>query len=367
VKTVFAPGRVNLIGEHTDYAGGLVLPVAIQLGVTVRWHPLAGRVRVRSRELGESADLPAGAPVEVGDYDGWSRDVAAVIQVLSDAGRPAAGIDAELSSTVPIGRGLASSAAVTVSLALALCRAASFSVEPLALACLARDAERLARNVPVGLMDPAASLLGRRGHALFLDCGDEEFRQVTLPRRLEIAVVDSGVRHDLADSPYASRRSEVERGDPRRLRHIASENDRVRRVVRALESEDVEALGPLFRAGHDSLRDDFEASTPELDLLVDLAYAAGATGARLTGGGFGGSIVVLTRQGDTANLLGRVVTEYEAETGKRASAVVLRTTDGAIAPRERRRSVTSDTVGNGDDVELPRDWTEGWHPARYWR
>jgi galactokinase len=332
VSTVFAPGRVNLIGEHTDYAGGLVLPVAIHLGLTVGWRASPSRVRVHSRELGEVADLP----VE-GDADarGWSRDVAAVLEVLARAGRPAVGMEAELSSTLPMGRGLASSAATTVSLALALCQAASFDIEPLALARLAVDAERLARNVPVGLMDPAASLLGRRGHALFLDCGSEEYRQVVLPRSLALAVVDSGVRHDLEVSPYAVRRSEVEQGDPRRLRHVVSENERVRRVVDALESNDVDALGPLFRAGHDSLRDDFEASTPELDLLVDLAYAAGAVGARLTGGGFGGSIVVLAREGDMATLLDRVVTGYAAETGKEAEAVLLRTADGAATGATR--------------------------------
>jgi galactokinase len=335
VNSVFAPGRVNLIGEHTDYAGGLVLPVTIHLGVTVRWRAAEGRVRIRSVELGETVDLPADPAVETRDDEGWARDVAGIVQVLAAAGRPAAGIDAELSSTLPMGRGLASSAAVTVSLALALCRAASFAVEPLALARLAADAERHARNVPVGLMDPAASLLGRRGHALFLDCGREEYRQVALPRGLELAVVDSGVRHDLEVSPYAVRRSEVERGDPRRLRHVASENDRVQRVVTALESSDVDALGPLFRAGHDSLRDDFEASTPELDLLVDLAYAAGAVAARLTGGGFGGSIVILARKGELASLLGRVVAAYDAETGSRAQAITLRTADGAGGDQRR--------------------------------
>jgi galactokinase len=367
VKTIFAPGRVNLIGEHTDYAGGLVLPVAIHLGVTVRWQRGTDRVRVRSVELGESVDLPAGPPLAVQEYNGWSRDVAAIVQVLADAGWPAVGIDAELSSTVPMGRGLASSAAVTVSLALALCRAASFAVDPLVLARLAGAAERLARDVPVGLMDPAASLLGCRRHALFLDCGREQYRHVALPRRLEIGVVDSGVRHDLQDSPYAARRAEVERGDPRRLRHVASENDRVRRVVEALESEDVEALGPLFRAGHDSLRDDFEASTPELDLLVDLAYAAGAVAARLTGGGFGGSVVVLARDGDIASLLERVVTRYGDESGKRAHASVLRTVDGAAASRGRCHFATGQVLANGDDGALPRDRTEGSYPAGYWR
>src|SRR2546423_1037385 len=128
----------------------------------------------------------------------------------------------------------------------------------------------------------------RRGHALLLDCGSEEYRHVPLPERLVVLVVDSGVRHSLEHSGYAERRAEVERGDARRLRHVTSENERVRHVVAALEGGDLDALGPLFRAGHDSLRDDFEVSTPELALPVDLAYERGAVAPRMTGGGTGG-------------------------------------------------------------------------------
>ena len=238
-----------------------------------------------------------------------------------------------LSSTVPIGSGLSSSAVLTVSLALALCQAAAFELEPLELARLMQEAERRAVGVPCGLMDPACVLLARRGHALLLDCGSAEYSHVPLPAGVAIVVIDSGVRHALEHSGYAERRAEVERGDPRRIRHVTSENERVRRVVSALEAGDVDALGPLFRAGHDSLRDDFEVSTPELDLLVDLAYELGALAARMTGGGFGGSIVVLADAGGASVLAEAVAAAYGERTGREGRFYVCESVDGAAVPR----------------------------------
>jgi galactokinase len=304
---VFAPARVNLIGEHTDYSGGLVLPVAIDLGTTVAWQPGDDGVRVRSTAVGAV---------------GWERYVEAVVGLLGEAGRPDVGIDATVDSTVPLGAGLSSSAALTVSLSLALCSAASFEIEPMALAKLCQEAERVAVGVPCGLMDPATALLARRGHALLLDCGTEEHRHVPLPEGVAIVVIDSGIRHSLEHSGYAERRAEVERGDPRRMRHVRSENERVRRTVAALERGDLAALGPIFRAAHDSLRDDFEVSTPELDLLVDRAYAHGAIAARMTGGGFGGSIVALVERDRAAAF---------AQAAGGAGARVCATVDGAAA------------------------------------
>jgi galactokinase len=327
---VFAPARVNLIGEHTDYSGGLVLPVAIDLGTTVSWEPLDAVVRVRSLAFGETLELGADGSGAAG-LSGWGRFAAAVLALLHERGRPPAGIDATIASTVPIGGGLSSSAALTVSLALALCRAASFEVEPLELARLMRQAEARAVGVPCGLMDPACALLARRGHALLLDCGSEDYRHVPLPEGLAVVVVDSGVRHSLEHSGYAERRAEVERGDPRRLRHVTSENERVRRVVALLEAGDVAGLGPVFRAGHESLRDDFEVSTPELDLLVELAYEHGAAAARMTGGGFGGSIVVLADAGGAEALAAAVVTAYAERTGREGRAYVCASVDGAAA------------------------------------
>jgi galactokinase len=182
-------------------------------------------------------------------------------------------------------------------------------------------------------MDPACVLLARRGHALLLDCCSEEYRHVLLPEGIAIVVVDSGVRHALEHSGYAERRTEVERGDPRRIRHVASENERVLQVVAALEAGDVDALGPLFRAGHDSLRDDFEVSTPELDLLVDLAYELGAVAARMTGGGFGGSIVILADAGSASLLADAVVAAYRERMGREARFYVCESVDGAAVRR----------------------------------
>jgi galactokinase len=328
--TVFAPARVNLIGEHTDYSGGIVLPVAIDLGTTVTWQPLDGLVRVRSLAFGDVVEIGADGS---GAAVGWGRYVAAVAALLHERGRPDAGVDAVESSTVAIRIGRSSSAALTVSLARARCGAASFELEPLDLARLMQEAVRRAAGGPCGLMDPACVLLAHRGHAFLLDCGSEEYRHVPLPAGVAIVVVDSGVRHALEHSGYAERRAEVERGDPRRLRHVTSENERVRRVVSALEAGDIGALGPLFRAGHDSLRDDFEVSTPELDLLVDLSYEHGALAARMTGGGFGGSIVVLADAVGADALADAIVAAYHERTGREGHFSVCESVDGAAVRR----------------------------------
>ena len=356
----FAPGRVNLIGEHTDYSGGLVLPVAVDRGVTVRWHPDPGAIRLRSAEFPETVELePDGTPHSA--LTGWVRYAAAVAELLRQRGRPAAGLDGTISSTVPVGAGLSSSAALTVALALALCRTAGFELARLELAGVAQEAERRAVGVPVGLMDPAVSLLARRGHALLLDCGTEEHRLVPLPPGLAIVVFDSGVRHTLEHSGYATRRAELEQALPalggarpsevtveaaeeaalaagvdevarRRLRHVVSENERVRACVRALEAPggpDRAALGALFREGHASLRDDFEVSIPELDLLVELADGEGAVAARLTGGGFGGSVVALADDDRAEGLAASVTAAYVARTGRTGTGRVYATSDGA--------------------------------------
>jgi galactokinase len=266
-----------------------------------------------------------------------------------------------VSSTVPVGAGLSSSAALTVAFSLALCRAAGFELPRLELAHLAQRAEHLAVQVPVGLMDPAVSLLARRGHALLLDCGTEEHRLVPLPPELAVVVLDSGVRHSLEHSGYATRRAELERALPalggarpsdvtveaaeaaavaagvdevarRRLRHVVSENARVRACVRALEAAegpDRKTLGALFREGHASLRDAFEVSIPEVDLLVELAYEQGAVAARMTGGGFGGSVVALA-DADTADAFAaRTAEAYVACTGRAGSGHAYETADGA--------------------------------------
>src|SRR5690348_13984657 len=267
MRAFFAPGRVNLIGEHTDTTGGLVLPVALELGVEVRGEP-AERVRLTSDAFVGAVDVAADGS---GPAEGWARYVAAVALELGRLGREPVGLEGEVSSTLPAGAGLSSSAALEVATALALCAVAGLAPKPLELAQACRRAEHAAVGVPSGILDQAASLLSRRDHALLLDTGTLEHRHVRVPDGIAIVVVDSGTRRALEHSGYAVRHAELRAGDPRRVRHVTTENERVRGVVAALERTppDLDALGELFRAGHDSLRDDFEVSTPELDLLVD--------------------------------------------------------------------------------------------------
>ena len=264
--SVRAPGRVNLIGEHTDYTGGLVLPIAIQLGITLTFEP---------------AEL----------FELESPLAAAVAGELAGLGRPDVGIRGTVDADLPQRAGLGSSGAFEVAVACALCEVGRFEVEPLELAQACRRAEQRATGVPSGILDQAASLLGRAGHALLLDCGTLEHRHVAFPDDVAILVLDSGERRSLQTSGYGERRRELEAGNPRRVRHVETENARVRETVAALERGDVEALGPIFAASHASLRDDYEVSTPALDSLVDAALEAGAFAARMTGGGFGGCIV----------------------------------------------------------------------------
>jgi galactokinase len=288
--SIRAPGRVNLIGEHTDYSGGLVLPVAIDLGIGLTVRP-AERIALVSN--GDSIELAADGS---GDSAGWGRYVAGVAHELAELGRPSVGIEGAVEADLPQGAGLGSSGALEVAVALALCAVAEFELEPVQLALACQRAERRAVGVPSGILDQAASLLGREGCALLLDCGTLEHRWVEVPHELAVIVVDSGERHSHEGSGYADRRRELEAGDPPRVRHVTTENERVRELVAALESSDLHTLGGIFAASHASLRDDYEVSTPTLDGVVASALAAGALGARMTGGGFGGSVVVLAEQ-----------------------------------------------------------------------
>jgi galactokinase len=318
VRRFLAPGRVNLIGEYTDLVGGLVLPAALDLGVTIEVERADG-IRLRSRGYG-SIELPAAEAPR-----GWGRYVAAVDAELTALGRPPVGVEGSLTSTLPAGAGLSSSAALEVAVALALCAVADFDVEPLALAQACRRAEHRAVGVPSGLMDQAASLLGREGHALLLDTATLEYEHVPLPRDLALVIVDSGTPRALEGTGYATRKRELEEGHPRRRRHVETENERVRAVVRALRADDRAALGELFRAGHESLRDDLEVTTAELDRLVELAYAHGAVAARMTGGGFGGAIVALAPTAGAQAVAGAVLADY----GSNGRAFVSRAADGA--------------------------------------
>jgi galactokinase len=292
---VRAPGRVNLIGEHTDYNDGLVLPMAIDRECLVAYRPRSDRqVHVRSLDGPDPSALAA-----------------ATAAVLGRLGRPAIGVDAVLASSVPIGAGLASSAAVAVGLALALCDAARWSLPVPELADACRQAETLATGVPCGLMDPLTALVGQAGCALMIDCRSLAVEPLPIGPGVEVVVADSGQRRRLAESAYAERRAgcaqaarrlglhslrdatpEQAAADPL-ARHVVSENRRVGEMAAALGDRDWERAGRLLDEGHASLRDDFGVSTPQLDRLAEELRAAGAWGARLTGAGFGGCVVAL--------------------------------------------------------------------------
>ena len=324
----FAPGRVNLIGEHVDYCGGAVLPLALPLGVTVRAVPRDDElVTVRSAGFDGVATVePAARPGDV--TPSWARYAAGVMDVLRDERLPLVGFDAVVTSDLPAGAGLASSAAFDVAFArsaLAVSGCADAIPAGAALADVCRRAEERAAGVRCGIMDPYVALHGETGRALLLDCGTLEHRGVALGD-VAIVVADSGVRHALAASAYNTRRAEcasafraligtgcrapflgaateedVHRAALReplasRARHVATESARTRAAAAALERGDVEAFGALLDASHDSLRDDFEVSCDELDELVAAARAVpGVLGSRMTGGGFGGCTVTAVR------------------------------------------------------------------------
>jgi galactokinase len=313
----WAPGRVNLIGEHTDYNDGLVLPFAIPRGTYAAVARRAdGRLRCLSLEEGPAKDADA-QQAGPGRSDGWSAYVHGVVWALREAGFDVGGADVVVATTLTRGGGLSSSAALECSVALALGELNGTDGDRVALARAAQRAENDAVGVPTGLMDQLASLLGRADHALFVDMRSLETRHVRLALAgpLRLLVVDTRVRRRLGEGAYGDRRRECERaarelgveslrdvtpGDlddagsrmdellHRRVRHVVTENERVRRAVAALEAARLEELGALLSESHRSLRDDYQVSSPELDLAVDAAVAAGAYGARMTGGGFGG-------------------------------------------------------------------------------
>jgi galactokinase len=310
----FAPGRVNLMGDHTDYAGGLVLPMAIQLGTTVTFLADAdtARIRFESDAEAEPADLPLEVAHPESVAPAWARYVAGVISEVA----PSIGGAGRISTTLPIGSGLSSSAALEVAAALAL----GFTGSTLELAMACQRAEQRACGLPCGLMDQLTSVAGVPGCALLIDCRSNRVETVAIPEGCEIVAVHSGETRSLAGSEYARRRRDCEEAAAivghladaspedvaslrddllrRRARHVVMENQRVRDFAASLEAGDLEAAGTLMLASHASLRDDFEVSTPALDARVeDLRGQPGVFGARLTGAGFGGCVVALSAPG----------------------------------------------------------------------
>ncbi|GGN16669.1 galactokinase [Streptomyces fuscichromogenes] len=340
-----APGRVNLIGEHTDYNDGFVMPFALPHVATAAVARRGdGVLRLHSSDVeGGVVELSLDA-LEPGTDREWTAYPAGVVWALREAGHPVTGADVHLASTVPTGAGLSSSAALEVVIALALNDLYELGLQRWQLARLCQRAENVYVGAPTGIMDQTASACCEAGHALFLDTRDLSQKQIPFDLAAEgmrLLVVDTQVKHAHSGGEYGKRRAGCEKGaallgvdalrdiayadldaslerlgdeaEVRRLvRHVVTEDHRVERVVALLEAGDTRAIGPVLTEGHASLRDDFQVSCPELDLVVEAANAAGALGARMTGGGFGGSAIVLAEAADVDTITKAVEEAFAA-------------------------------------------------------
>ncbi|HVF87246.1 MAG TPA: galactokinase [Pyrinomonadaceae bacterium] len=342
-----APGRVNLIGEHTDYNDGFVLPMAIDRETVVAGSSRVDRkVRVYSLNLDEALEFDLDQPGEK-RRGIWLDYVEGVARVLECRGVALRGGDLAISSDVPAGAGLSSSAALEVSAGLALVSLAGNEVDGVALALAGQQAEHVYVGTLCGIMDQFVAALGQKGHALLIDCRTLEATPVPLDTSgMAVVICDTNVKHELSSSEYNVRRAECERGvellraalpriralrdvsveefyrhegllpEPirRRCRHVVTENERTLAAARSLNDGDLDGMGHLMYASHRSLRDDYEVSCRELDVLVEIAADLGTIGARMTGGGFGGSTVNLVRRAALAEFQRTVAREYTRTT-----------------------------------------------------
>jgi galactokinase len=332
-----APGRVNLIGEHTDYNDGLVLPFALTQGVTVTAARRDdGAFELRSRQAPDAVRAVDPVP---GSVTGWAAYAAGVAWALREAGHGVGGASVLIDSDLPQGAGLSSSAALECAVAVALCDLYGLRVPGPELARLAQRAENDFVGMPCGTMDQSASLLCAEGHALLLDCRSGLSTQVPLDLAgLRVVIIDTRAEHELVDGAYASRRAACEKAatllgvpalrdvddlagalkrltDPvlrRRTQHVVTENHRVQATAGLLRAGAVAEVGALLTASHLSLRDEFEVSWPEADVAVEEAVRAGARGARMVGGGFGGSVIALVPADRVASVTDAVKAAYAA-------------------------------------------------------
>ncbi len=345
-----APGRVNLIGEHTDYNDGFVLPAAIDLHASVAAATRKDRLlRIHSENFSETCefDLDETEPRPRGHWSDYARGVALA---LEESGRRLRGADLLVRSEVPVGAGLSSSAALEVAIALALIDVANLKIDRVKLARLCQQAENEFVGARVGIMDQFVACNGRSGYGLMLDCRTLDHLMIPLPDGARLVILNTMVKHELASNEYNARRAECEagvrhlakslphiralrdvtldelerlgQGMPeliyKRCRHVTSENARVIKAADALERRDLLSLGQLMRASHASLRDDYEVSCRELDIMVELAEAGeGVYGARMTGGGFGGCAISFVEAKRVEAFKLRVASAYEQATGLR--------------------------------------------------
>ena len=337
------------MGDHTDYNDGFVLPLAIDRACTVTAVARDGRsVVATSDEVAGRVEVAVDGSVDPrGVEPPWGRFVAGVVGALVDAGTTVAPSELTISSTVPVGSGLSSSSALSVAVTLALADGADATLSGIQVARLASAAETVATGVRGGLMDQLASVFGRAGRALLVDCRSDAVTPVAIPPGIAVLVVHCGMARTLVGSEYASRRAECEAiaaelgipalrdataeqvRDRPRARHVVSENARVLETAAGLPTGDLSVLGPLLLSSHASLRDDYEVSTPELDVLVETLVECGAAGARLTGAGFGGCVVALAQRNHADDVLAKATLRYRAATGLEPQGFVARAVDGA--------------------------------------
>lgn len=352
---VRAPGRVNLIGEHTDYNDGFVLPAAIDRDLCIALRPRSEAViDVRAEGRGRSTFAlgPFGRRIE-----GWGAYVQGVAWALTESGRRLTGWDGAVASDVPVGAGLSSSAAIELATARAFEVTSGFAWEPTEIAGLCRRAENVWVGVASGPMDQLASARGRPDHAILLDCRSLDLEWVPIPEGVDMIILDTGTRRTLETSAYNERREECEAAAralgvsalrdvsetelvthrprlpdilERRARHVVTENARTVTAAAALRAGDPAAVGRLMNQSHQSLRDDFDVSSVTLDAIVDAARGAeGCFGARLTGGGFAGCAVALVERSATTRFQVSVTADFERSTGRICTTYVCRASEGA--------------------------------------
>jgi galactokinase len=353
---VWTPGRVNLIGEHTDYNDGFVLPAAIDRGVFLAISPRADRtVHVHALNFQDEKTFSLDA-LEYDDAHLWSNYLQGVASVLQERGHALRGMDAVLWGNLPVGASLSSSAAVEVATAFAFRTLAQLDLPLEQMPKLCQRAENAFVGVQCGIMDQFAVTLGQRDHALFLDCRTLAYQRAPIPPDLKIVVCDTRKPRTLAASAYNERRAECEASAQffgvkalrdvsigtfrareqempeiirKRARHVVTENQRVLDTVAALERGDIKTVGALMAASHASLRDDYAVSVRELDVMVDLAHAQpGCIGARMTGAGFGGAAIALVQENTVDNFVKQVSASYTSATGIEPLLLVTRAQDG---------------------------------------
>ena len=343
---VAAPGRVNLIGEHTDYNDGFVLPMALERHMVIAAAPTTAKeATVHSNTTGQTAVFKLRAPLRPGE-PGWSNYIRGVVAGFQRRGLKVGGFNAVIDSTLPYGGGLASSAALEVAVATLLEALLGKTLEPVEKAVLCQEAEHEFAGVPCGIMDQFASILARENHALLLDCRSRQTTPVPMTDpSVTVLILNTNLRHKLAESEYSKRRASCEeaakalkipalrdanmdmlkaaqaRLDPvvfRRARHVITENARTLEAARAMQARDWAAVGKLMYASHESLRADYEVSCAELDLLVSIAQklpaSDGVIGCRMTGGGFGGCAVCLAKTEAVQSITRKIEVAYEQAT-----------------------------------------------------